>query len=143
MFAAATGVPPIAAIVSAAENAKPASVPSTADAPPTPAFHSGLPAHTPADLLAAQLQDQDITTAIQWYDSDKQLFHPPSADSISGCSRSVHHYAPEVATLLLQDGVLYRRPDEQSPVQFVVPSSLQDECISSIHTAPGGGHVGL
>ena len=133
----------LAAPVCAAEHASPVSVPPPDPAPSVPVSFPSLPAHTPAELRAAQLLDPDIATALQWYDSDKQVFHRPSADSISGSSRSVHRYASEVATFILLDDVLYRQPDHQSSVQFVVPYSLQDDCISSIHTAPGGGHFGL
>ena len=133
----------LATPVCAAEHASPVSVPPPDPTPSVPVSFPSLPAHTPAELRAAQLLDPDIATALQWYDSDKQVFHRPSADSISGCSRSVHRYASEVATLILLDDVLYRRPDHQSSVQFVVPYSLQDDCISSIHTAPAGGHFGL
>ena len=71
----------LAAPVCAAEHASPVSVPSPDPAPSVSVSFPTLPAHTPAKLRAAQLLDPDIATALQWYDSDKQVFHRPSADS--------------------------------------------------------------
>ena len=120
---------------------------ATAATPPAalPAAVSSfwLPARSSASLRDAQLSDPDLAIVLSWYDAATAAITAPTADDISGCSRTVHRYASEVPTLTVLNGVLYRQDGDQSPTQLVVPLSLQTECLESIHTAPAGGHFGF
>ena len=72
------------------------SVPPAEEAPPDPVSHSGLPAHTPADLCAAHLQDPDIATALQWFTSSNLRRPTLSPAAVDLCTamrlKSLHSF---------------------------------------------------
>ena len=126
-----------AAAAEAADSAAPSA------ALPSAACSSWLPCRSSDSLREAQLSDPDLAIVLSWYDDATSTITAPTADAISGCSRTVHRYASDAAQLTVRNGVLHRQETAQSPLQLAVPPSLQEECLLSVHSAPAGGHFGF
>ena len=100
------------------------------------------------ELRTAQLGDPDITVIIGWQEA--LLERPLRSDiALRGASVCILRLWSQWKRLKLVDGVLYREyfpenNDDRIPVlQFVVPQSLQESVLKSVHAEVSGGHLGV
>ena len=101
--------------------------------------------HPPFDVLTeekvsvAQLSDPEISTVIAWFDNCS-LPRPPEA-TLAGASRNLR----ELAQFVLYAKVLwYKSIDlEHISLHLVVPPSLQELAVASVHLRPGSSHLDI
>ena len=105
--------------------------------------------HPPFDVLTeeevsvAQLSDPEISTVIAWFDNGS-LVRPPEA-TLVGASRNLRRFAAELGQFVLHAKVLwYKSLDhEHISLRLVVPPSLQELAVASVHLLPGSSHLGI
>ena len=100
------------------------------------------------ELRTAQLGDPDVTVIIGWQEA--LLERPLRSDiALRGASVCILRLWSQWKRLKLVDGVLYREyfpdnNDDRIPaLQFVVPQSLQESVLKSVHAEVSGGHLGV
>ena len=94
-----------------------------------------------AELSSAQHADPVLTQVLSWYDHGTGAFVRPPESSLIGQSRDVRRFAGDLSLFRMQDGVLYRVvPSDTDCDSFllVVPDSLKDKAVTSVHCVPGG-----
>ena len=98
-----------------------------------------LPLFSPQELAKAQTEDPDLSVVIGW--------RAPAADhviaptEIPGVSRVVKQLWVKKDSLRFKGDVLYLLED--GVFHLVVPQSLQEQAVYSVHDMFGGGHFGF
>ena len=100
----------------------------------------------PADndkIRMAQSQDEEISLVHHWLVQDRQ----PDWKDISHLSTSIKHYWALWDSLILQNGLVYRRKfHDTAGVEtylLLVPKSLRKEVMKLLHNNITAGHLGV
>ena len=93
-------------------------------------------------LKDAQQSDPVLCHVLSWFDLGTGAFVRPPESSLSTLSQDVRRYAGDVSLLRMQDGVLYYlsqwNDTECDRLLLVIPDSLREQAVASIHCVPGG-----
>ena len=100
------------------------------------------------DVSAAQHQDHDLCTVFAWYDPASRKFVHPPEDSLSSAGHAVRFLWNEAENLCVKDDVLCLRSSSESNGHIIsnrllVPYSLQEKAMLSVHPLPSSGHHGV
>ena len=97
----------------------------------------------PSVLQIAQQNDEALNLVYQWVHSG----NPPSAKDFQGSLRVVWQLANQLKSLEIKDGILCRRFELPKTgdhfFQQIIPQNMVHELLSSIHSCPTGGHLGV
>ena len=122
---------------------------TTSSTSSSPAVNSEplLNVYTAKDLAKAQDNDVDLAVVRRWYDAASGKLVRPPEDSICTVSRAVRYFWAEADCLRMKDGVLYLSASgsDAKHVQdrLLVPYSLQEQAMLSVHALPSSGHHGI
>lgn len=96
------------------------------------------------DIRKAQLDDPHIRPILEMMESTDGK---PTWQEISPFSPSTKRYWALWDTLLLKNGVLYRRWESNdgrsTKLQLILPSSRVGSVLGELHNSPSGGHFGI
>ena len=103
-----------------------------------------LTPETPASALQiAQRNVEALNLVNQWVTSA----NPPSTKEIQGCPRIAWQLANQFKSLEMKDGIICRRFELPKTgdhfFQQIIPQNMVHELLSSIHSSPTGGHLGV
>lgn len=102
-----------------------------------------LPVKSQEELIEAQSKDNDIALILDW----KQKNQKPIWADISQESGVVKTYWAQWDTLVIKDGLLYRKwptvGRTELSWQLVVPASMKPEILYQLHDSPMAGHLGV
>ena len=94
-------------------------------------------------LQISQRNDEALNLVYQWVNSG----NPPSTKELQGCPRIAWQLANQMKSLEIKDGVLCRRFELPKTgdhfFQQIIPQNMVHELLSSIHSSPTGGHLGV
>ena len=94
-------------------------------------------------LQIAQRNDEVLNLVNQWVTSGNQ----PSAKKLQGFPRVAWQLANQFKNLEIKDGIICRRfelPKTRDHfLQQIIPQNMVHELLSSIHSSPTGGHLGV
>ena len=94
-------------------------------------------------LQIAQRNDEALSIVNQWVTSGK----PPSTKELQGCPRVAWQLANHFKSLEVKDGIKSRRFELPKAgdhfFQKIIPQNMVPELLSSIHSSPTGGHLGV
>ncbi|VDI17858.1 Hypothetical predicted protein [Mytilus galloprovincialis] len=98
--------------------------------------------HTYENLKELQNKDEDVGPILQWKISGNK-----SSDiDLQSSSTATRHYYHLRDSLVLQDGLLFRKFEKQNKtgqyLQFLTPEKLKSEVLHSMHDAIISGHLG-
>lgn len=98
--------------------------------------------HTYENLKELQNKDEDVGPILQWKISGNK-----SCDiDLQSSSTATRHYYHLRDSLVLQDGLLFRKFEKQNKtgqyLQFLTPEKLKSEVLHSMHDAIISGHLG-
>ena len=93
-------------------------------------------------LHIAQQNDKALNLIYQWVTSRNS----PSTRELQRCPCVAWQLANQLKTLEIKDGILCRRfelPKTDHFFQQIIPQNMVHELLSSIHSSPTGGHLGV
>ena len=94
-------------------------------------------------LQIAQRNDEALNLVNQWVTSA----NPPSTKEFHDCPRVAWQLANQFKSLEIKDGILCRRFELPKTgdhfFQQFIPQNMVHELLSSIHSSPTGGHLGV
>ena len=104
-----------------------------------------LKQYSPRDLHKLQTEDPDIAPLINWLELKDGK---PTRDQVASESPAIRNLLLQWDQLVLSKGVLYRKwhsPKKKIPprLQLIVPGSLQDTVLKSMHCGVTAGHFGV
>ena len=104
-----------------------------------------LSQYTRIDLRKLQLDDPDLAHLLTWVELEDEK---PTRDQVAVKSPTVRNLWLQWDQLVLDNGVLYRKwhkVKKKTPpcLQLVVPKSLQDTLLNSLHCNLIAGHLGV
>ena len=98
---------------------------------------------SPEKLKESQLGDPNIAKILQWKNNDAR----PAWEHISHENRDIKNLWAQWKRLILQDGILYRRweneVDSLPTYQLILPKTLKDEVLTELHSCITAGHLGV
>ena len=99
---------------------------------------------SPTELRHVQLNDPTVGPVLVWRE---QKSEPPTQNELQGTGPSVRKLCSHWDSLEVQDGVLYRRWEDDNGAStrllLVVPRALVPEVLSTCHNSPTAGHLGV
>ena len=105
---------------------------------------SGPGLYTQQDLKQAQLADKQIAPVLEWMEKDSVR---PPWETVAPHDEVTKTYWAQWLSLQICNGVLYRlweSPTGDSTCkQIVLPKSLREDVLQSLHNAPSAGHFGV
>ena len=92
------------------------------------------------NIKQEQQQDEALKDIIKW----KKL-HLPKPEVKDRQSAEFKRHLGQWDNLVLIDDILYRKPGDGGPGkdQLLVPTSMKRDILESLHSDPGGGHLGV
>ena len=93
-------------------------------------------------LGQAQRQDEALSKLIEWIQKGKV----PTSQELQGLPRLAWQLNNQLKSLQLLDGILCRKfetADNQVVLQQIVPPSMTQEILSTCHSSPTAGHLGV
>ena len=94
-------------------------------------------------LQTAQRNDEALNLVYQWVNSG----NPPSTKELKGCPRVAWQLVNQLKSLEIKDGMLCRRFELPKTgdhfFEQIIPQNMVHELLSSIHSSPTGGHLGV
>ena len=99
-----------------------------------------LPADTDK-IRTAQIQDEEISLVYQWLVQTKR----PEWNDVSHLSTNIKYYWALWDSLILQDGLVYRRNfhDAGEATVLLLPKSLRKDVMKLLHNDISAGHLGI
>ena len=95
-----------------------------------------------AKLCLLQLQDPDLSAVLRWMEQESQ----PFGQVVCQSSPTTRHYWNQFESLLVQDGVLFRKfirkDGSGAHLQLLVPAKLREDILCMMHDSKLSGHLG-
>ena len=109
---------------------------------PNPQADSWAPPYNSGKLRELQLKDKDIGVVLRWKEEGKR----PDGSEVCKTSPASRHYWIYWDSLVVRDGVLYRRFDRQDGsgrhLQLIVLEKIRQEVLMQMHDSLLAGHLG-